>query len=96
LIDTSLLEGLGLTPLEAIRAHCIPVATRKGGLESVNPPKDWMVWVDSPFISQEELVDAIGLSESEKDPGSSHADEFFKHLNLKLGISETVKFLERF
>jgi GT2 family glycosyltransferase len=96
LIDTSLFEGLGLTPLEAIRAHCIPVATRKGGLESVNPPKDWMVWVDSPFISQKELVEAIGLSESEKDPRSSHTDEFFKHLNLKLGISETVKLLERF
>jgi GT2 family glycosyltransferase len=96
LIDTSLFEGLGLTPLEALRGHCIPVATRKGGLESVNPPKEWMVWLESPYLSHESLAKAIMESETEHARDSAQLDLFFEDLNLNLGISAAVKSLEGF
>jgi hypothetical protein len=96
LIDTSIFEGLGLTPLEALRTHCIPVVTRKGGLESVNPPEDWMVWLESPYISQEELSEAISEAERQTHRKQEDLDSFFKGLNLELGISAAVKSLESY
>jgi glycosyltransferase involved in cell wall biosynthesis/GT2 family glycosyltransferase len=96
LIDTSIFEGLGLTPLEALRAHCIPVVTRKGGLESVNPPKDWMVWLESPYISQEELYAAIREAEGKSNRSPAELDSFFEDLNLESGISAAVKSLESY
>jgi hypothetical protein len=94
LIDTSIFEGLGLTPLEALRGHCIPVVTRKGGLESVNPPKDWMVWLESPYITPEELFAAIREAQSKAYPDEDTLDLFFEKLNLESGISAAVKSLE--
>ena len=78
LIDTSIFEGLGLTPLEALRAHCIPVVTRKGGLESVKPPAEWMVWLESPFVSEETLSTILGEIESRTDPSEIELDKFFR------------------
>jgi len=96
LIDTSIFEGLGLTPLEALRAHCIPIVTRKGGLESVSPPEDWMIWLDSAFISQEALSGLIGEAEKKTHRNPEDLDSLFEVLNLDLGISAAVKSLERY
>jgi hypothetical protein len=94
LIDTSIFEGLGLTPLEALRGHCIPVVTRKGGLESVNPPKDWIIWLESPYITQEALSPLLSEAETRSDRNSEDLDSFFRDLNLESGISFAVQALE--
>jgi GT2 family glycosyltransferase len=96
LIDTSIFEGLGLTPLEALRGHCIPVVTRKGGLESVNPPKDWMVWLESPYINQEALAELIKEAESKSKRNPGELDSLFVDLNLDSGISKAVLALESY
>jgi hypothetical protein len=96
LIDTSIFEGLGLTPLEALRAQCIPVATRKGGLESVKPPKDWMLWLESPYISQETLSSLIENAEAKKERDPVELDSLFAELNLESGISKAVQMLESY
>jgi hypothetical protein len=96
LIDTSIFEGLGLTPLEALRTHCIPVVTRKGGLESVNPPKDWMVWLESPYITQEALTELIKEAESNSKRNPGELDSLFVELNLDSGISKAVLALENY
>jgi glycosyltransferase involved in cell wall biosynthesis len=93
LIDTSIFEGLGLTPLEALRAHCIPVVTRKGGLESVNPPNDWMVWLESPYITQAALCAAIKESEGRSKRDEKALDSLFGNLNLDSGIAAAVNCL---
>jgi hypothetical protein len=94
LIDTSIFEGLGLTPLEALRGHCIPVVTRKGGLESVNPPKDWVIWLESPYITQESLSALLRDAETKSNRKTDDIDSFFSHLNLESGISDAVQALE--
>jgi glycosyltransferase involved in cell wall biosynthesis len=96
LIDTSIFEGLGLTPLEALRAHCIPVVTRKGGLESVNPPQDWMVWLESPYVSLEALSAAISEAESKSNRSPADLDSLFVELNQDSGISKAVQALESY
>ena len=96
LIDTSIFEGLGLTPMEALRGHCIPVVTRKGGLESVNPPKDWMVWLESPYITQEALSTAISESENLRNRSKVDLDSLFGTVNQELGISAAVDLLESY
>ena len=96
LIDTSIFEGLGLTPLEALRAHCVPVVTRKGGLESVNPPKEWMVWLESPYIDHETLATIIHSDEQMTNRNQSQLDEFFSNKNFELGIAEAAKVLEKY
>jgi hypothetical protein len=96
LIDTSIFEGLGLTPLEALRGHCIPVVTRKGGLESVNPPKDWIVWLESPYISQESLSATISEAEGKSNRSPADLDSFFLELNQDSGISKAVQALESY
>ena len=96
LIDTSIFEGLGLTPLEALRAHCIPVVTRKGGLESVNPPKDWMIWLDSPYITQQALSSLIDQAEGKTKRDSVELDSLFAELNLDSGITKAVQKLESY
>jgi GT2 family glycosyltransferase len=93
LIDTSLFEGLGLTPLEAVRAQCVPLVTKKGGLESVNPPSNWMAWIDSPFITHEDLSQVIRASERSRNQSLSELDEFFTRINLDSGISKAVEYL---
>jgi hypothetical protein len=96
LIDTSIFEGLGLTPLEALRGHCIPVVTRKGGLESVNPPMGWMVWLESPYITQEALSALVDNAERKPFRNPEELDTLFGHLNLDSGISMAVQALERY
>jgi hypothetical protein len=96
LIDTSIFEGLGLTPLEALRGHCIPVVTRKGGLESVNPPKDWIVWLESPYITQEALSALISDAERNSIRNHDELDTLFRYLNLDSGISAAVHALESY
>jgi hypothetical protein len=96
LIDTSIFEGLGLTPLEALRGHCIPLVTRKGGLESVNPPEDWMVWLESPYITHETLAAVLSDAETKSNRSSKELDAFFLNLNLELGISKAVQALESY
>ena len=96
LIDTSIFEGLGLTPLEALRTHCIPVVTRKGGLESVNPPKDWMVWLESPYISQEALSAALSEAEGKSNRSPADLDSLFAELNQDSGISKAAQALESY
>jgi len=96
LIDTSIFEGLGLTPLEALRGHCIPVVTRKGGLESVNPPKDWIVWLESPYITQEALSVLIGDAEKKSFRNPDHLEVLFRDLNLDSGISAAAHALESY
>jgi glycosyltransferase involved in cell wall biosynthesis len=96
LIDTSIFEGLGLTPLEALRGHCIPVVTRKGGLESVNPPKDWIVWLESPYITQDALSALIGDAEKNSIRDPDELDTLFRYLNLDSGISAAVHALESY
>ena len=96
LIDTSIFEGLGLTPLEALRGHCIPVVTRKGGLESVNPPKDWVIWLESPYITQESLSALISDAESKSNRNTEELETLFRHLNLNSGISAAVQALESY
>ncbi len=96
LIDTSIFEGLGLTPLEALRTHCIPVVTYKGGLESVKPPKDWMVWLESPFVSEETLATILREIESRTDRSELELDRFFGMLNFDLGITKAVQNLESY
>jgi hypothetical protein len=96
LIDTSIFEGLGLTPLEALRTHCIPVVTRKGGLESVNPPENWMVWLESPYISQEALSAVISESEGKGNRSPADLDSLFVELNQDSGISKAVQALESY
>jgi GT2 family glycosyltransferase len=96
LIDTSIFEGLGLTPLEALRGHCVPVVTRKGGLESVNPPKDWMVWLESPYITQETLSAVIQDVEGKAIRKPEDLDQLFRYLNQESGISAAVKSLESY
>jgi glycosyltransferase involved in cell wall biosynthesis len=96
LIDTSIFEGLGLTPLEALRAHCIPVVTRKGGLESVNPPKEWMVWLDSPCIDHETLAAIIHNDEKKTNRNQPQLDQLFSEINFELGMDEAAKVLENY
>jgi glycosyltransferase involved in cell wall biosynthesis len=96
LIDTSIFEGLGLTPLEALRAQCIPVVTYKGGLESVNPPKEWLVWLESPYVSEETLSTVLREIESRTDRSELELDKFFGRLNFDLGIARAVQNLESF
>lgn len=96
LIDTSIFEGLGLTPLEALRGHCIPLVTRKGGLESVNPPEDWMVWLESPYITQEMLAAVLSDAETQSNRSAKELDAFFLNLNFDLGISKAVQALESY
>jgi hypothetical protein len=96
LIDTSIFEGLGLTPLEALRGHCIPVVTRKGGLESVNPPKEWIVWLESPYITQESLSALISDAETRSDRNPEELENLFRDLNLDLGIYAAVQALESY
>jgi glycosyltransferase involved in cell wall biosynthesis len=96
LIDTSIFEGLGLTPLEALRAQCIPVVTYKGGLESVNPPKEWMVWLESPYVAEETLSTVLREIESRTDRSELELDKFFGKLNFDLGIARAVQNLESF
>jgi hypothetical protein len=96
LIDTSIFEGLGLTPLESLRTHCIPVVTRKGGLESVNPPKDWMVWLESPYIDHETLAAIIHNDEQKTNRNQPQLDELFSEKNFELGIAEAAKVLENY
>jgi len=96
LIDTSIFEGLGLTPLEALRGHCIPVVTRKGGLESVNPPEDWMVWLESPYITHETMSAAVKDVEGKVIRNPEDLDHLFRYLNQESGISAAVKSLESY
>ena len=96
LIDTSIFEGLGLTPLEALRAHCIPVVTRKGGLESVKPPKDWMVWLESPYITQEALSEVINEAERHTPRKQEDLNSLFANLNQDSGILAAVRSLESY
>ena len=96
LIDTSIFEGLGLTPLEALRGHCIPVVTRKGGLESINPPEDWMVWLESPYITQESLAAVLSAAESKSNRNTEELEVLFRELNLDSGISKAVQALESY
>jgi glycosyltransferase involved in cell wall biosynthesis len=96
LIDTSIFEGLGLTPLEALAAHCIPVVTRKGGLESTNPPKDWMLWLDSPYISQDELTKLIHEMEVKPNRSIPELEAWLGNNNQTLGISASVTALEAY
>jgi GT2 family glycosyltransferase len=96
LIDTSIFEGLGLTPLEALCAHCIPVVTRKGGLESVNPPKDWTIWLDSPYITQQALSSLIDQAEGNTKRDPVELDSLFAELNLDSGIAKAVHKLESY
>ena len=93
LLDTSIFEGLGLTPLEALRCHCIPVVTRKGGLESVNPPKDWMVWLESPFITLDTLSELLSDAGGKTPRIPNELDRMFENLNFDLGISRAVEIL---
>jgi GT2 family glycosyltransferase/glycosyltransferase involved in cell wall biosynthesis len=46
-LDLSLMEGLGLLPLEAYLCGCKPVLTKKGGPDLILQGKPGVIWLDS-------------------------------------------------
>jgi glycosyltransferase involved in cell wall biosynthesis len=96
LLDTSSFEGLGLTPLEGLATECVPIVTRNGGLESVKPPRDWMIWLESPYISKAVLSKIIADFENNTKRSPTDLKTWLRELNLSLGISEAVRSLESY
>ena len=90
LIDTSLFEGLGLSPLEALRAECVPIINRKGGIDSIQIPADWVVWIDTPMLSFEELSKVVLADVARKRRNQDELELFFKKFNFELGVNEVV------
>lgn len=46
-LDLSLMEGLGLLPLEAYLCGCKPILTKKGGPDTILSGKPGVIWLDS-------------------------------------------------
>ena len=96
LLDTSLFEGLGLAPLEAMLTECIPVVTRKGGLESIGLPDDWVIWLESPFLDFNKFERIINQHLAKVNKNNSDLESLFETHNLQAGIKSAVKYLERY
>ena len=92
-VDTSIFEGLGLVPLEALRAHCIPVTTMKGGLESIGIPDGWVIWLSTFLLSQDSLRLALEKHESLPNRKEGDLDFFFENRNLQTGISQACRLI---
>ena len=90
LIDTSLFEGLGLSPLEALRAECVPIVNRKGGIDSIHVPADWVVWIDTPMLGYEEFSQIVLADVAKKSRSQNELEQFFEKFNFKLGVNEVV------
>jgi GT2 family glycosyltransferase len=93
MVDTSIFEGLGLAPLECLRAGCIPITNRKGGLESIGIPEGWVLWLDTPFVSQEALGLAIENYEALLNRDIQALENFFMRRNLTKGISQASRLI---
>jgi glycosyltransferase involved in cell wall biosynthesis len=90
IIDTSLFEGLGLTPLEALRAECVPIVNRKGGIDSIQIPQDWVVWIDTPMLGYEEFSQVIFADVAKQSRNQNELEIFFDKFNFELGVNEVV------
>jgi GT2 family glycosyltransferase len=90
IIDTSLFEGLGLAPLEALRAECVPIVNRKGGIDSIQIPPDWVVWIDTPMLSYEEFSQVVLSDVAKQSRSQNELEMFFEKFNSELGVNEVV------
>lgn len=90
IIDTSLFEGLGLAPLEALRAECLPIVTRKGGIDSIKPPTEWVVWLETSLLGFQEFSEILLSDESVKSRSPEALDAFFKNHNFELGVKQVI------
>jgi hypothetical protein len=55
-----------------------------------------MVWLESPYITQETLAAVLSDAETQSNRSSKELDAFFLNLNLDLGISKAVQALESY
>jgi glycosyltransferase involved in cell wall biosynthesis len=93
IVDTSLFEGLGLTPLEALRAECVPIVTRKGGLESIEIPEGWVFWLESSFLNFDQFSEGIQRHEQTRSANPEDLETFFEKYNQESGIAEAARYL---
>jgi glycosyltransferase involved in cell wall biosynthesis len=68
IIDPSLIEGLGLTTLEAAKCGCIPIIQKRGGFEDMfESNKLPFIEIDN-FLIPQVLLDAVKQSQVELNP----------------------------
>lgn len=93
-IDFSLFEGLGLVPLEAALCACVPIVTRKGGLESVNDKSvNSFYWLESLQMSNHQMTTLSNDLKIRKNDSFKSAN---MSISLERGLHETIKTLEKY
>jgi hypothetical protein len=55
-----------------------------------------MVWLESPYITQEMLAAVLSDAETQSNRSAKELDAFFLNLNFDLGISKAVQALESY
>lgn len=86
LIDTSIFEGMGLVPLEAIACGCVPIMNPKGGTESLIKDSKLVEWLPSPIVNLVEFERHVQSAVSKLDHVKSGVPEQFRVNNLHQGL----------
>ena len=84
LIDPSLVEGLGLSALEASRCGCIPIVQKRGGFDGMFEfGKEPFIEITN-FLDPETILEAVHKSQTELNP--KQVSDWVSHINWDNGF----------
>lgn len=94
-IDTSVFEGMGLLPLEAIACGCVPIINTKGGTESILNDSKRVEWLHGPVLTQEAFARHVENALSKLVQNNQSRENIFVKHNLKAGLALSAREIVR-